>query len=138
VSEAREKLGLSTLKVCRRELRVNLYKKMIGSPTEICTKFLKENTNPVNNNVTTCFQSQGLVTSLSSNSGPFYHSFLPRTIRDIRLEVGDEQAAHFCSHCFFLIDLYINTFHFASYLKENKTKKFYINTFYFALYINFF
>jgi len=80
------------------EIKIIINHQMVGSPTAIFTKFLEENTNPVNTNVTRCFQSQGLVTSLSSNLGPFYHSFLHGTIRDIRLEISVEQTTHFCFH----------------------------------------
>ena len=88
VSEARVGLGLKTLEERRRSLRISLLSKILTNSLDYnaLSDFTKSYLNPVSSSTVTRSKTNQQLSSLGSSSSVFYNSFLPRTVRDLRLE----------------------------------------------------
>lgn len=84
VSLARQSLGLDTLENRRRQARLSLLSKILEDDFNVFNDFLDQYTNSIRTTIQTRHQSQGLLSSVVSNTSIFHQSFLPRTIRDSR------------------------------------------------------
>ena len=90
VTEAKEKLELQSLDVRRRNSRVKLLLKIL-SKEDVHPVLLESYNEIINQNQTsaqTRAQTHEKPQSITTNTNSFHNSFLPRTIRD--LKIGSE------------------------------------------------
>lgn len=83
ITEARNLLSLDSLEHRRKQARLRLINKMLGSGHPILSDFLDNETLPTNPHETRS-TTQHLLPSLQAQTNTYHYSFLPRTIRDLR------------------------------------------------------
>ena len=87
ISEAMEKLGIVPLQQRRQQQRMRLLMRILSKEEDhpALVDSYNELINIPTNFIQTRSQSQGLPTRLQTNSSLFYNSFLPKTIRELKL-----------------------------------------------------
>ena len=96
ITEVRNTLGLETLECRRKEARLRLIHKMMSNDHPVLMNFLDAETQPERAHQTRATM-QHLLPSIHAHTNMYYFSFLPRTIRDMRL-VEAAQAPRNADH----------------------------------------
>jgi hypothetical protein len=85
ITDAREKVGLEPLETRRKNARLRMLINMLENKNPVLGDFLDEQATNQHQHSTRS-HAQHLLQSITTNTNTFYFSFLPRTIRDLRLE----------------------------------------------------